>query len=252
MNDHMTFERRLNLDGVYNLRDIGGYSVPGGRTRPRTILRADSPHRLSPAALAALNDLGLRTTIDLRRDAECAVAPSVFRADGTIRYVHLPLQGEATGGGPRPATLRATYSHMLAEAQPAIVAVLRTLAQPAALPALVHCTAGKDRTGLIIALLLGLAGVTPTVIAADYALSAQYLGEAYRAEARLRAEAAGIPWAAYQQFLICPPDLMLDTLDELEQTYGGVRAYLSAAGLHAAELDHLTAALVEAAEEHTP
>jgi protein-tyrosine phosphatase len=113
------------------------------------------------------------------------------------------------------------------------------------LPALIHCTAGKDRTGIIVALLLGLVGVPDDVIADDYALSSTYLQGAYFDDARLRAERAGIPWAEYQLRLVCPASLMLDTLAWLAETYGGAEAYLLAQGQPPDVLSRLRERLLE-------
>jgi protein-tyrosine phosphatase len=240
--------RHFALEGAYNVRDIGGYvTTDGRRTRWRTLLRSDSLHRLSAADQAALLAAGVRTMIDLRRPAEVHGEPSVFRASDAVAYYHLPLINDTGGdgaGAPLPA-LVTIYPRILDTAQEQLAQVLRALAQPGALPALVHCTAGKDRTGLVVALLLGIAGVPASTIAADYALSATYLDERFRTEVRERALAAGLDWDAYQQLLSCPPELMLDTLVYLEERYGGLYHYVRAIGLMEAEVDSLREALTE-------
>ena len=87
-----TPQRHLKLAGTYNFRDIGGYPARnGGTTRWRTLLRSDSPHRLSEADRAALVEYGLRTAIDLRQAEELAEAPNVFAASAHVTYRHLPL-----------------------------------------------------------------------------------------------------------------------------------------------------------------
>jgi protein-tyrosine phosphatase len=241
-------QRHLVLEGAYNVRDIGGYvTVDDGRTRWHTLLRGDSLHRLSVADQAALLAYGVCTSIDLRGPAEMRVEPSVFRVSEAVTYHHMPLLGDPGGDGARDSlpALADIYHRILDSAQERLAQVLRTLAQPRALPALVHCTAGKDRTGLVVALLLAIAGVPAPTIAADYALSDTYLGPDFRAEARKRALAAGLDWNVYQQLLICPPELMLDALAYLDERYDGVQGYVRTIGLTEAEVDALRDALTE-------
>lgn len=242
--------RHLPLEGTYNVRDIGGYPTRDGRTvRWQTLYRADSLHRLTEQGQVHLIEAGLSTIIDLRRDSERSVAPNVLAGSDRVRYVGIPLASNpAQEEGRReigPDTLAQTYRAIIDERQPELRQILSTLARPGAFPALVHCTAGKDRTGLVVALLLGLAGVEHATIAEDYTLTATYLGDGYVADARVRAEAAGHPWAQYQLLLGCPAELMLDTLADLDERYGGVEAYLRQIGLTVDELAALRAALVE-------
>jgi protein-tyrosine phosphatase len=241
--------RHLPLSGTYNVRDVGGYSTRDGRTiRWRTLLRADSLHRLSDEGRAHLIEHGLRTIVDLRRDEELAVAPNVFAASDQVRYVWVSLARNPTNGAGRrellPDSLARTYRAIVDGRQAELHQVLSALAQPGAFPALVHCTAGKDRTGIVVALLLALAGVDHATIAEDYALTATYLTDAFFAEARRRAEAAGHDWERYRYLLGCPADLMLATLTDLDERFGGVETYLRQIGLSDDDLQALRAALV--------
>ncbi len=245
--------RRLPLDGTYNVRDLGGYqTLNGGTTRWRTVFRADSLHRLTPDGQAHLLDAGLRTVIDLRRDAELQDAPNVLAQSGRVRYVWVSLSPNPAAPEASAArreltadSLSRAYRAMIHERQAELREIMSTLAQPGALPALVHCTAGKDRTGIVSALLLALAGVDHDTIAQDYALTATYLTDAYFADARGRAEAAGYAWEQYRLLLGCPADLMLATLADIDERFGGVDAYLRQIGVTAAEVESLRAALVE-------
>jgi protein-tyrosine phosphatase len=233
--------RRLDLEGVRNLRDLGGYPTHDGRrTRWRTVFRADSPHRLTPAARRALTELGVRTFIDLRRPSEVALAGYAFEADGlTTRAI--PLFDDEPPAGRR--ALAEIYRAILAERGERLAAVFRVLRN--SLPAVVHCTAGKDRTGVVVALLLALAGVPDEVIAEDYALTSISQTGEYWQEARQRAEQAGVPWEQYQSLLVCPPDLMLATLAFLREQYGDAGSYLRNAGLAPDEIDDLRRAMIE-------
>ncbi len=241
-----TDERHIPLAGTFNLRDVGGYAAAAGvRVRWRTLFRADSLHRLPAEAQEALLARGVRTVIDLRHAGELAVAPHILADAPGVAYHHRSLFGEGRELGPTGGDLGALYRAVLDRRGAEIAAVFGLLAAPDALPAVVHCTAGKDRTGLIVALLLGVAGVPAATIAEDYALTAQYLVAEFWAEARVRAEASGHDWEAYQQLLICPPELMLATLAYLDERYGGVVPYLLAQGVTAEQIATLRAALLD-------
>lgn len=238
-----TPSRHLKLDGTYNVRDVGGYATADGRVmRWRTLLRADSLHRLPEAGQRDLLACGVRTIIDLRRPNEARHQPNVFAASAALRYIHYPLY-EITVDTDHDEPLRRHYRWLLDECQPQLAAVLTLLGAPGALPALIHCTAGKDRTGIVIALLLALAGVDRAMIAADYALSATYLTDDFVVAVLERVREANRDWERYQRLLICPDELMLDTLAYLDERYGGVGPYLRRCGLASDTLAALRAAL---------
>jgi protein-tyrosine phosphatase len=239
-------QRHLYLEGTYNVRDIGGYMTATGRiTRWRTLFRADSLHRLSVQGQQTLLAHGVRTVVDLRRAHEVEAAVNVFTSSSQVTYRHISLLTETRLAGDPLPPMPDVYRLMLDERQAQIGEALRTLAAPGGLPAVIHCTAGKDRTGLIVALLLGLVGVPAPTIAADYALSAQYLVGTYLDEARRRAEANGYTWESYQLRSVCLPEYMLATFSHLDQRYGGIAAYMRAVGLQEDEMQRLQDALVE-------
>ena len=233
-------QRHLPLAGAYNIRDIGGYpTATGTTTRWRTFLRADSLHNLTPAGQQALIDYGVRTIIDLRFAQECSAAPNVFAAADNVRYINLSLfEGSAPNAlGRQLPDLGSIYRYILDERQAAIKAVLTLMADDG-FPVLIHCTAGKDRTGLITALLLGLAGVDHATIAEDYALTAQY-GAELLTQLHDQAAAAGRDMATYARFLEAKPEAMRNTLAYLEEKYVSVPAYLAQIGLTATQIAQL-------------
>jgi len=234
-NTDMEPARHLPLEGTYNVRDVGGYATTDGRTiRWRTLLRGDSLHRLTTEGQATLIDAGLRTAIDLRRDRELAEAPNVFAASPQVHYVNIALIDNAPTPGAEaaePRSLADIYARILETAHPQLRAIIATLGAPEAFPALVHCTAGKDRTGIVIALLLGLAGVPVETIAADYALSAAYLEGGFVAEMRARIVADGGDWETYQPLMASPHALMLGTMTALIERSGSIAAYLREIGV---------------------
>jgi protein-tyrosine phosphatase len=234
--------RRLELEGVFNLRDVGGYPAAGGRTtRWRALLRSDALHRLDPAGSAVLASLGLRTVLDLRTEAEAELAPSAL--DGLAdRRTHISLLAGDLAA--LPLELDAIYRYMIEQCGDTIGEAIRVLADRGALPGLVHCSAGKDRTGIVVALILAVLGVPDDVIAADYELSAAYLDtEAAPAIAQLQAS-TGLGAELTQPLLSSPAPLIHEVLARARTAGGSVDGYLLDRGLTEAELDRLRAALL--------
>jgi len=168
-------DRHVALDGAVNFRDIGGYATEDGRrVRWRTVYRADGLSRLSDDDRATITALGITTVVDLRTSAE--LEGGAFPVDQIpVRFLHLPLL-DAVPDAERfemvPGMLAAQYRDITRDAAPQIATALGILADPGAHPAVVHCTAGKDRTGVLVAILLGLLGVPDATIVEDYTLSA--------------------------------------------------------------------------------
>ena len=241
-------DRHIRLDGTLNLRDLGGYEAAHGqRTRWRRFLRCDGLHGMSPASQERLLGLGLRTIIDLRGTRERQEAPNSLPSSSEVALLHHNMNGDTPlvslpDEGKTPRHIADAYTVILDRRKPQIGNALAALAAPEGLPALFHCAGGKDRTGRIAALLLGLAGVAPETIAADYGLSARYLAPAYLASDHALASIR--TWHDYEREF-CPPQAMLMTLAHLEQRYGGVEAYVRAAGLTREQIVRLRAALLE-------
>jgi protein-tyrosine phosphatase len=236
--------RQLKFEGCYNLRDIGGYPTLDGRqTRWHTIFRSDSLHRLALEGRQALLSLGLRTVIDLRWPDEVLFEPNVLSREPSVRYVPLSFYGSrglATLDFPKH--MGAIYRLDLERQRQQIRTVLERLLLPETLPALIHCAVGKDRTGLIIALLLGIAGVRPEEIVADYALSADCLAPYFD---ELRQVVTPEALADYGFSLECRPEFMADTLAYLDERYGGPAGYARDLGLSNQQIARLRALLVE-------
>jgi protein-tyrosine phosphatase len=233
--------RHLPLEGAYNVRELGGYATADGRiTRWQSLLRADSLDALSAKARQQLLDYGIRTIIDLRSNQEVELEPNVFAGSSQVQYVHIPLLGETNNGDSAhtPRDLLTIYKHILDNCQTRIVAVMRTFLSEGDTPALVHCSAGKDRTGVISALMLALAGVDDETIAHDYALTGYYLKPKFD-RYRQKAAAAGRDMEAFELLLLSEPQTMLDTLQYLQNVYRGAAAYLSQIGLNDLEIDQL-------------
>jgi protein-tyrosine phosphatase len=241
--------RRIELAGVFNFRDVGGYPVEGGGSvRWRTLFRSDALHWLDPAGVAAVAALGLRTVLDLRSHAEVANAPSPVSG----RVTHLPLLPDlqalpvssllqSPGSGLDLATI---YRYFVEECGDQITSAIAELCADDALPALVHCSAGKDRTGVVVALTLAVLGVPDEVIAADYALSAACLDPARTPAIGQLQASTGLGGELTSALLRSPPELILDVLDTIRDRAGSVECYLRGRGLTDAGLGRLRAALI--------
>jgi len=183
--------RTLGFEGCVNFRDLGGYRTADGRMVAwRTLFRADGLNKLTDADILLMTDLGLATVIDLRTLDEAHQRGS-FPVDRVpVSYVGLPLTDVLPATEDLPdwgeaAYVAGRYGAMVSEGGPMLTQAIQTLATGAALPAVMHCSAGKDRTGVLSALILAFLGVPDETIVADYALSAAAMG---RLLERLKAE----------------------------------------------------------------
>src|SRR5574340_1108294 len=169
-------KRHLDLEGSDNTRDLGGYPLPTGSTRWKTFLRADNRDRLSPASQQTLLEYGLTTVIDLREPPELVHWPDVFARRSEVHYLNIPFmrQAEILQRTRELETREAIYAYQLDTCGGSIRPIMEALAGAEGC-ALFHCLGGKDRTGIIAALLLALAGVAPGVIVHDYVLTAHYM-----------------------------------------------------------------------------
>jgi protein tyrosine/serine phosphatase len=171
--------RRLNLSGCVNFRDLGGYPASDGRfIRWRRLFRADGLARLDADDCVQLSQLGLATVIDLRTPGELEERGQFPRDAFAVDYHHLPLTDVLPPENElerydEPSFVTARYRQLFTEGASSLGRAVEVLAQPGALPAVFHCSAGKDRTGILAALVLGFLGVPRDIIIEDYALSAE-------------------------------------------------------------------------------
>jgi protein-tyrosine phosphatase len=231
-----TPDRHLRLPGTRNLRDVGGYPAgPGRRTRWRTLLRTDALDRLPAASQEALLETGIRCVIDLRWPHELTETPSVFERSDRVAYRSIPLLDD----DPTPHLgLAGMYRHILDERTTELVEIVRMLLGPDGLPAVIGCAAGKDRTGVAIALLLSAVGVAPDVVVDDYTLSGRAFavgGEDEHLD----------DWRLRPIWVECPPEYMQAMLDHLDHRHGGAAALLLRHGITPGELARLVDLLTE-------
>ena len=231
-----TTNRIVQLEGAYNFRDLGGYQTSGGRVvQQGRFFRSDEFSELSDADLETLKALGLHTIIDLRNPSEIKgkenrpIAGSsyqqirIYKRDPLMRYMPIALFQRHI----LPKALGDSYIHLIETRAQAFGAALRVLTAEDNLPMVYHCSAGKDRTGIVVALALSVLGVPTETIIADYSLS--NLGfEHYYTEfiASGRLDRWGVPYEDFQPLFIVDPDWMKNLLAHLYSKYGNVETYL--------------------------
>ena len=227
--------RHIPLGRMYNLRDLGGYPVPGGETAWERLLRGDNPEGLTEEDLRWLLDRGITTVVDLRSEAETGRKPDQLASQPGFYYFHCPLLSEGDGMPNLETDVGQGYFRML-DGSDLVAKAMRTVA---AAPAgvLFHCTAGKDRTGLLASLLLGLAGAERTELLADYQVSETYLADVIRQIKARVPDLSAFAGASKAEYLS-------GCLDLLEEKYGSIPGYLRAIGLTEGELTALRGKLL--------
>jgi protein-tyrosine phosphatase len=227
------YPRTLTFSANYNFRDVGGYAGLDGRTvRWRRLFRADSLHRLTGADWAAFEALGVRTVLDLRRTFEVEEHGRVPHADG-LTYHNAVLEHVDWQEVPYPdgvvheRWLADRYLNYLTDGQAGLATALGVIADPRAAPVVVHCMAGKDRTGVVCALTLGLLGVSDEDIAADYALTEASMASL---TAHLR-EHNPEAFDGNEHMFDSPREAMLLFLADLRTLHGSVEKYVRELGL---------------------
>jgi len=266
VHENQTVTTTIALDGAVNARDLAGVPLAdGGQIAAGVLLRSDNLQDLTPRDVATLvEEHGVRVVIDLRTTFERASeGPGPLERDPRVRIDHRSLYPETGGGtdldlgtikpwgdgvgadlpGETP-TVRA-YLGYLERRPEAIVQALRAVASIDG-ATLVHCAAGKDRTGVVIALALAAAGAAPEAIAADYLATAENIGAivarlaaspTYRSEVHEGDTAAHAPQAGAIERL----------LELVDRDHGGVRAWLLTAGMTPDELERLRTRLTQTA-----
>ncbi len=228
-----TFDRLIALEGAVNFRDLGGYVVAGGesRTRWRVLFRADGLGDLTSGDFDVVRALGIRTVIDLRAPYELERGQFDFEAH-PVDYHHIPFIESIPDPeefDKRPDLLEAQYLEMLDNAGLQIRTALEVIASPGALPAVFHCTAGKDRTGLLSAIILTLLGADEETVVADYALSGEAMGRLREKIIRKYPESETL-LSTIDEVFSAHPTKMQNLLAYLREHYGSMEAYAGGIG----------------------
>jgi protein-tyrosine phosphatase len=244
----MPTSRLLPLIGAYNFRDLGGYPTVDGRvTRWGRLFRSDTLHELTDADLDMLREVGLASVIDLRTSAELERTGRGLLASEPVRHVHLPVvqEGGSSQGAPTEAQedLPSRYLWYLEVGRDNLVTALSMVGEPISYPLVFHCAAGKDRTGVLAALVLDIVGVERSSIVEDYVLTASRMDlilSRVRGTPDAEARLAEMP-----QFLLRAEAATMEAfLDGLYESHGGARAWALASGVSAASLDAMSTLLV--------
>jgi len=247
-------DRRVPFQGVTNFRDLGGYRTRSGQpVRWGRVFRADALHGMSTADLALYADLGLSAVYDLRVEEERTELPNPVPSR-VFTILGRPSEDAAPPPPPTTATSEAgeqflyeLYAGLIQHAAVQIGELFTSLSQEGGLPAVFHCHAGKDRTGLVAALLLDALGVDRGLILDDYELTARYRRRTDQEPTFQRLIEYGMPPEAAAGVLTTPRWAMQKALDGLDGEYGGVDSYLlGRAGMEATALETLRLRLIEA------
>lgn len=248
----MTGKRALRLEGLLNARDLGGLVTPEGRrVRRGRVVRSDNLRGLTDAgAVALVRELSPVLVLDLRTEAECAREGRGLAEVEQVRYVNLPLQPRAAISPAQVAQGLATnlfddYVLQVRDNATQLLSALALLAEDGSLPAVVHCTAGKDRTGVLVALLLDLLRVAREMVVADYAeTTANMPGILARIRASAFFRANGLAGAP-EWIFSSEPATMRDFLAYMDGELGGTARWATAAGLPAGTVERLRDRLLE-------
>ncbi len=257
-------KRHVPLDGAFNFRDFGGLETRGGRPMKAGLLfRSDELSRLSEQDLERLGRLGLKSVCDLRTPNERQSKPDRLPPGAEIRSVHVPiyppggalnrwqffwLLAVRSGGVDFEAQLRQVYWHVAFDCCAEIREVVALISDPANLPAVIHCTAGKDRTGFVAALIQLLAGVPRETVIEDYLVTNRLIGAQAKKYMRF------LRWMSLfrvskqrlQPLLEVRREYLDEVLDEVLEQYGSVGGYLTeACGVDAGDLTRLERSVVE-------
>jgi protein-tyrosine phosphatase len=246
--------RLVALQAVHNFRDMGGYATDDGQvTRWGMIYRADGLYRLAGDDVEVIRALGLRTVIDLRSQQELDERGTFPHDSVAVDFHHLSVMDATWEHEGIAATMEAAeflewaYQDMLAKHADRFVETINKLARPGALPAVFHCAAGKDRTGIVAALLLSALGVPRPVVVHDYALTSEGMERMVRwAEAEdpsMVARLADAPKA----FTSAAPEAMQRVLDAIDAEHGSIREFLALNGMKDTTLAAIAAEFLEPA-----
>lgn len=249
----LEYTGHISLEGSYNTRDIGGHTIDtGSLTRSQRYIRSDGMHRLTVKDQDKLTGYGLKTIIDLRTTEEVKLEPNVFANSTLVKYNRINIIGDMAlteydqqaKTGVSYKRIETAYTNWLENRKPQILETLTILSNLDNGLTLYHCSAGKDRTGIITALLLGIVGVRDETIIEDYSLTADFLfqrsldgfGPVLEKEINSVQEYE----AEY-----CPREGMRGTLNHLNLQYGGIEKYVRSIGLTDDQIDCVRGSFVE-------
>lgn len=240
----------LEVAGLHNLRDAGRVLTASGvRVRPGLLMRSAAPLRPREPFAKDLRRVGVRRILDLRDDMEKAMTGSWAGFDVIVNEVPV---FENRLAHTRWDTLADLYTVMLQQHSRALARAVDVVAAAPQEPILVHCTAGKDRTGVVVALVLRLLGVGRETVLVDYSASQDMLGGDYLADLAHIHRVAEVPGIHAHRATASPAHLLDDALAAAVDPYGDVENYLLANGLNTASPENLRTVLLEDSDRPAP
>ncbi len=238
--------RLVRLDAVHNFRDMGGYPTADGRTtRWRRLFRADGLYRLTPEDLEVIRGLGLRTVIDLRTFLELDERGTFPHDQHPVAFHHVPvIDSTWSAADAEQATdaadfLEDAYLSILDQGSARLAEAFTMLCEPDALPAVFHCAAGKDRTGMLAMMVLGCLDVSDEYIVADYALTAEGMERMREWAKREYPELFERIAAGPAVFSSAVPEAMMRMIGHLRQRHGSILEFVLGLGVSPDAIEHL-------------
>jgi protein-tyrosine phosphatase len=243
--------QKLYVEGTHNVRDMGGYTTDDGKTtKIGMLIRSGNLDKLPEVAQQQLIDYGVKTIVDLRSEWEQKHYPNVFTEASQMKYYNLPLVSDTLSNNEAWQAVENDYTELhelyikyLEWCQPQIVSIITTIAD-ADSAIILHCHAGKDRTGIIAALLLSSVGVSDTAISQDYSLTGGEIPHLI-AEWRDYYLSKGRDIAQIEREVATKPETMMSMLKYIEDTYGSMTAYLESCGVTSSTLMKLREKFLE-------
>ncbi|MGB8019762.1 MAG: tyrosine-protein phosphatase [Candidatus Nanopelagicales bacterium] len=239
---------RMDIEGTHNFRDVGGYPAGRGVTRPGQLFRSDALGGITPAGSIALRKLGISVVIDLRSRLEAAQDKSVHPLPEAL-IVRVPIHGGSRSSFVEDGhiSLESLYRQVLLDSAWSLTAAVSMIAESCDRPVLVHCTAGKDRTGLVVALTLEAVGVDRSAVIADYTQSALNLDGEWidRTVTTLLSRGVPISPRLFEVLGGAPDHAMSRILNWLDKQYGSAAEFLFAHGMGEDAVDSLRSKLVD-------
>ena len=260
---------RIDIEGTFNFRDIGGSPTSAGESSvgKGKVFRSDGIAQLTDRSRADIRALGIRTVVDLRDVGERSKLPDALEGLD-VEHIELPIfddhffpekqlsreemqkAAEATGMDLSDRSLSKIYELMISHFGTRLAKAVDVVAQSCEGGVVFHCSAGKDRTGMVAAFILALLGVGRQEILEDYAITSQHLSGGFLENITRNFADAGISGNLAETATAAPPELMAKILDSVEAEYGenGVEAYLLEHGMDPASPDKLREQLLTSAD----
>lgn len=248
---------RVHLRPEHNFRDLGGLAADGGQVRRGAVYRSAHLHEADAEDRDALAALGIRTVCDLRAREEATARPSALGMIEGVEVLRFGTVGASVIGDPAESILQYGltqvsevdlgnfYEYVLTAQPRAFGQVIEVCADAGRHAVVIHCSAGKDRTGIACALVLSALGVPEEAVIADYEMTNELWSPTQIARAQPLLEEAGLVFDAVRTYFLAPARAMAHTLEHLREQHGSIEGFLTGpAGLPRATLDALRAALL--------